>query len=486
MQHIREYKIPLILFFVSVVILLQSPCAPFANKVAEYDAGVFIYSAKQMINGGLIYKEIFDHKGPVLYLINAAGLILFNGNLTGIWLMELISLFVTAIFLYKTAHLFADQFISSLATIYSLFVLASLEPGHGTQYYALPFISVSLYIFLKCFKQRTYFTKHQMITISFAFTLTLLLQPNLVTIWVAFGVVTILDLLIKKNYGRLFGTILLVIITITATLLPFIIYAIHYKLLSDAISCYWLFNRAYSHPSFGAIGKGAYYALINIEKGYAVIPLTFYLGYLALHFKKIDTKQVHAGIILSLFLTLFVGCGLSGLNYPHYSIILLPLICVVAAFCLEYLRQKFSLTGWLLLFIVVIFSWRLAVLQINNTYHAFKPDERLNALVEFIQRNTDKNDRIAVVGNDSQLYYLSGRKSSSRFHYTSPIFAVKGFDIDMVQQYLDDLHHNRPKLIVVKTADYPQQPVLIQNLLTENYELLPFEEAAAFFYLRKN
>ena len=459
-----------ILMCLSIIILMQDPFAPFANKTASYDPGVFTYSAKEMIRGGLIYKDFFDHKGPVLYLLNVIGLILLGGDLTGIWLVDLVCLATATFFLYKSAELFASKFVALLAVVYTLFLSAVLEPGNGTQFFALPFICISLFLFLKSFVEEGDFKKIDLMVVAGSFALTFLLQPYLVTLWCAFGAVTITLRLYEKNYRYLLRNFLVIIAVIAITLIPFLIYALDHQLLSDAISCFWTFNRAYSHPSFGTVAEGAYYTLINIEKGHAVIPVAFYLGYLALHFKEIDNKRVHAGIVLSLFLTLFIGCSLSGLNYPHYSIILLPLICVIVVFCLEYLRQRHSVTNSLLLFIFAIFSWRLVAIQICNTHNAYKPDERLNALVKFIQKNTDKNDRIAIVGNDSQLYYLADRKSSSRFHYTSPIFAVTGFNIDIAKQYLDDLHRNSPKLIAVKTVDYLQQPAFINKFLSDGYK----------------
>lgn len=482
----NKFQALVTLLCLSIIILLQDPFAPFANKVAAYDPGVFIYSAKEMIRGGLIYKDFFDHKGPVLYLLNVIGLVLFDGNLVGIWIIDLASLTTAAFFMFKAAELFTSRFVALLAVSYTLFLSAVLEPGNSTQFFALPFICISLFLFLRSFAEDRDFKMFDLVLIAGSFTLTFLLQPNLVTLWCGFGTVALTKGLSEKNVRYLCRNFLFIIAVIAITLVPFLLYAFDNHLLSNAISCFWTFNRAYSHPSFGTTVKGAYFALANIEKGHAVIPVAFYLGYLALHFKEIDNKLVHAGIVLSLFLTLFIGCGLSGLNYPHYSIILLPLICLVTTFCFEYLRQKYSVTNWLLLFIVTTFSWRLAALQICNTYNAFKPDERLNALVEFIQKNTDKNDRIAVVGNDSQLYYLSDRKSSSRFHYTSPLFAVTGFKIDIVQQYLDDLHLNSPKLIAIKTVDYPQQPAFIQKFLAEGYELVPFDDSAVNFYLRND
>jgi len=57
----------LILFGTCIFVLLQSPLAPFAKSINGVDSSVFIYSAKHILDGQLIYKDIVDHKGPFLY-----------------------------------------------------------------------------------------------------------------------------------------------------------------------------------------------------------------------------------------------------------------------------------------------------------------------------------------------------------------------------------------------------------------------------------
>ena len=470
----------------SFIILLQDHLAPFANKVAEYDDGVFIYSAKEMINGALIYKDIFDHKGPLLYLLNIFGLVLFGGNLSGIWMVDLIFLGTAALFMFKAAHLFVSRFIALLAVTYALLLLAVLEPSNGTQFYALPLLSIALYLFLKYFIDNRNFTVFELAIIACSCTLTFLLQPNLIPLWLGFGLVASAKMLKEKNYLSLSKNLLVVFAAIAVTLIPFLLYAIKNNLLPDAISCVWTFNRANSNPSFIKAAAGVYYALVNIDKGHAVIPVVFYLGYLALHYKEGNHRALHAGIALSFLLSLFIGCGLSGHNFPHYAIIMVPLICIITALCLDYLQQKLDMTSWLLILTVVIFSWRLVLSQANYSYQAFKPDNQVKTMVEFIQNHTYKSDKIAVVGNDSQLYYLSGRKSSSKYHYTFPILNVQKFKVDMTHEYLNDLRTNKPKLLIIKTGDYPQPPDFIREVLAENYKLLPYEDTAVNFYMRRS
>ena len=489
--YLNDYQVFFLLASISFIILLQNPFAPFANKTAYGDQGVFTYCAKEMINGKLIYKDIFDHKGPVLYLIYIAGLVLLNGNVTGIWLVELISLTTAAFYMFKTSELFVSKHVAMFSVVYTLLLSTALESGIHPQFFSLPFISITLFLFVRAFSENRFLKTHEIVLISVLFTLTFLMQPNLVTLWCGFGVIILTKYIIVNNYRRLCLNLLVVISAVTVTLTPFLIYAFNKQLLPDCVSCFWNFNRAYSHLSYINVLKGVYYALVNIDKGHAVIPIMLYAGYVTSFNRKIENKNVHAGILLSLFLTLFIGCGLSGHPFEHYAIIALPLICIVVAFCLDYLHNKLNLTNWMLVFVVATFSWQLVLLQIKYVKYAFKPDNQLSKIIVFIKNNTNKNDNIAVIGNDSQLYYLSDRKSCSKYHYTWPIFGAEGFDIDLkrfdvdiICEYQIDIRRNMPKLIVLKTSEYLQTPNFISKILAENYKQLSYEDTAVNFYLR--
>lgn len=56
------------------------------------DASIFEYFGYAMSNGEVLYKDLFDHKGPIIFLINYFGFIL-NGEF-GIKIIYLICIFL--------------------------------------------------------------------------------------------------------------------------------------------------------------------------------------------------------------------------------------------------------------------------------------------------------------------------------------------------------------------------------------------------------
>ena len=57
------------------------------------DISVFSYVSQQITQGHVLYKDMIDVKGPLLFFINAFGLLMTNGHYIGIVLIRFIVLF---------------------------------------------------------------------------------------------------------------------------------------------------------------------------------------------------------------------------------------------------------------------------------------------------------------------------------------------------------------------------------------------------------
>ena len=56
------------------------------------DASVFLYIGKQMHAGKIPYVDLFDHKGPALYLIQYLGYLIWPSSVAGgVWILEVIT-----------------------------------------------------------------------------------------------------------------------------------------------------------------------------------------------------------------------------------------------------------------------------------------------------------------------------------------------------------------------------------------------------------
>jgi hypothetical protein len=64
------------------------------QHVPDRDSGVYLYVDAHP-SGDTPYVDVWDHKGPLIYFINALGVSIDPGGEKGIWLLEAIALFAS-------------------------------------------------------------------------------------------------------------------------------------------------------------------------------------------------------------------------------------------------------------------------------------------------------------------------------------------------------------------------------------------------------
>ena len=108
------------------------------------DSSAFLYIGKRMAEGKLPYRDLFDHKGPLLYLIQRIGIGLTPGSYTGVWLLELLGMALSAAYMLELAGLVTENRESTYLAV--LAVLGACgwmvwQGGNFTEEFALPWIA---------------------------------------------------------------------------------------------------------------------------------------------------------------------------------------------------------------------------------------------------------------------------------------------------------------------------------------------------------
>jgi len=456
----------IILVSVCLFILLKSLGAPFSHGVPWTDSSVFIYTAKQMIAGKLVYKEVFDHKGLTLYLLNIIGLKIFNGNWIGIWILQMFCYFVTAIFLYRTLQFFYNKKLSILAiTTVLLYQGAIGFGGNLTETWALPFTSIALYIFTQYFVKQKQFSIVQLFFLSATFILTLFLRLNLVSLWGVFGIVIIVDLVKSKRWKDILFYTLYVLVFCLLTAMPYFLYAYSKGIFGDLIYCYFTFNLMYLSKT---VEIGSLFTLRNLPVIYFGIIVLSWLFYSILYFDEIRNKGFVLAIGISFFV-IAISCSM-GLNfYPHYFVQFIPVLIFPLAACFSFLVKNLPKRKW----IFAVFFWLMLNIYLiginfediqrnywegNRTFYT-----RLDAVVS---QYTASDDKILEMGNNCNVYLFTNKESSSKYPYIYPIIEK---DKRIEEFYLAELEKSsRPKLII---TDYFYE-LLSNNVKSKIYEIL--------------
>lgn len=403
------------LLALSVVILLQSPLAPYANGCVENDSSIFITIARSMLDGNVLYKDVADHKGPIVFLMDALGIVLTNGQLVGIWFLEVLSLFVTGLFAYCTARLLFDRIVSLLSAFLSLlFLIPVLMGGNLTEEWALPYIAIAMYVFSKNIILKRDFSFAQLFVLSFTFVMAFLLKATYVCVWCAFGLVIIVNLLKERRYKIILTYLSLIIFFILLVMSPFVVYFMYHDALKDAY--YWMieFNTLYSSTT-GVLSNLCYsmQILLGIRFLPIVVVAVCFVMLINGDYKK--SKMLFGGCFLAFVLTAYT-CAI-GNRYEHYNIVFSPLLVWVYGYLIHLLSLDTPLKRISLMILIIAGGSTLMLKKmINMNYNVLDADRTVHKVVSLVQKHSKSDDTLIGSGLvDRAIYVYSDRKCVNKY-----------------------------------------------------------------------
>jgi len=136
-----------------ITITFVSTCSPLYPFNPWDDVNVFFTLGRGLIHGMIPYRDIFDHKGPLLYFIYALAALISEKSFIGAWLIECIAASVYAVFSWKITKLFTEPSRAAIAIVPLFLGLTYTNTmfnfGGNTEELCFPLLTVALYIGLK-------------------------------------------------------------------------------------------------------------------------------------------------------------------------------------------------------------------------------------------------------------------------------------------------------------------------------------------------
>ena len=116
------------------------------------DPNCFFTTAKSMANGSVLYRDIFEQKGILLYALHIIGYYISNTSFLGVFFIQAAWFSGFLLIAYKTARLYLDRLYSLvILPLLSLLLLTSngYSSGDSAEEFCLPFLAFGLYVLLK-------------------------------------------------------------------------------------------------------------------------------------------------------------------------------------------------------------------------------------------------------------------------------------------------------------------------------------------------
>lgn len=329
--------ITLMLLSIAFITVFSTSTSPLlAGKVLGVDSSIFMVIGKNWAQGLLPYVTAWDHKGPMIFLANAIGYLL-TGNHLGVYLVQILCLFITLLYTYKSFRLFQSTGHSFAFTVLILLALAiNYETGNLVEEYILPLMAAFYYFVLKHL-YIDHEDKKSLIYVAFLGGLILafsFLSRLTNALGVCLGCLVLFIYLIReKQYEKAGKAVIAFFAGFALLALPVIIYFY----VNDALDEMWYASITYnvinSQQVGGRISESTFYLMYFFLK---FIHSFFLLIPIFILFKKRSFKYAWIWMAFAIGPLLWIA---PSTLYAHYGMIILPL-STVAIILLLNLRMQ--------------------------------------------------------------------------------------------------------------------------------------------------
>lgn len=457
----RQYRqvalIIAISFFAALVILL--PFSPRATSVPRRDSGVFLYIGERILDGEIPYQNVWDHKPPFIFYLNALGLSLTPESRWGVWFIEAISLSVAIAFglvmIRRVFGILPAIFASALWVMTLQFVI---QGGNLTTEYTLPMQFAALFLATRITTGKASLLRWFIVGLlgGIAF----FTKQTAIGIWIAI----FLTITIDRIYRKQLGVYIQEITAIGAGALLVAAFWIAWFSAAGALEDFW--DAAFRYNLVYSLSKSTLTQrisnLFNEQAPLATLglwPLAI-IGYVTAailvlwHYRRIQKWLPLLIIVLFNFPVELALINISGAGYAHYYMTLLPSLAIFAALTFYMIISSLPQFG--------VSRMKLRVLTVGVLLLLSAPTLITNGsgllrflrgapsdpLAEQIREITTPADSVLLWGAETAINFASQHKSPSRFVYQYPLYTENYVTEPLILEFLDDVLAGCPALII--------------------------------------
>ncbi len=220
------------------------------------DVNCFFTVGKGMFNGQVVYRDLYEQKGILLYFLHGLCWLVSHRGFIGVFILELIACTAFLYYAYRTMRLWCSRLcILSLPILFTLICNSnSFINGDSAEELCFPLLAFGLYIGLRAVRTDTPVCLRDAILIGITSGAVLWIKFTMLGMYLGWFWVPAFLLIRKKDFKgllKLFGGIVLGVALIT---LPFFLYFAYNGALSDWFEVYFYNNIFLYHPQTASWG----------------------------------------------------------------------------------------------------------------------------------------------------------------------------------------------------------------------------------------
>ena len=484
------------------LLLISTKSSPLYPLNDWGDANAYFTMGKGMMNGKVLYRDLFEQKGPLLYFIHGLSYLISSRSFLGVFIFETFSFSFFLFFSYKLISLFFEPkyaliWLPIIAVV--ILNLKSFTHGDSAEEFCLPFLAFSLYSLFDYFKN----VYPRPISDKWVFWngvvagCVLWIKFSLLGFWFGWIVSICICLLVNKQTFLAIKKSLLFLSGMAAATLPWLGYFGISHAIPEWINTYLLVNVT-DYPNNLSVLPLFHFILSVIlfqVKENPIFNVCLGLGIIFFMLSnKIIKSLLHRILLLFCFLSLFLGIYAGGRGFIYYYLILAPFLLLGILVLQDAINTEFkkgipAKTAEIIALVIFILTLPLNTWLNQNSYMlSWKKQEMVQyKFASIIDRS--KNPTLLNYGSlDIGLYTTTGIIPNTRF--------FEGQNIDpsrfpMVVEAQNQYIKNKAiEYIVImlppsETLESQQIPFLLDNYKLLDSERQNFENTDFSYFLLK-
>jgi len=465
----------------------------------ERDEGEYAYFGKLILDCHAPYTLAYNMKLPGTYYMYAMIMAIFGESILGVHIgLTIISLasmilvfLISKNFASKLGAVIAATSFGVIGTSWTLLAQAA-HATHFVIFYAL----LGTFVLLQLYKSKKY-TLIRYFLSGVLFSLAFICkQSGLFFMFFGFTII-----LVKEFNVKNFSFIKNLALYLAGFVFPIISMLLYFYFFAD-FDKFWFWTVSYLLKYGDQIPLSSAYTMFKTSIGSITGNYTsagyfalWLLSLLAIPFLYINKTTFQTKIIIISFFVFSFLTVVPGFYFrSHYFITLLPAMAILIATLFDTINtfaiEKLKVPGlaYLNLFIFIMFLG--SGIKANADYlfkrkpevsckkiYGSNPFAESIKVAKFLEKNTTKDDKIAVLGSEPQICFYANRYSASGYIYTYNLVEIHSYAHEMQKEMIKEIETTRPKYIVIVT-------VATSWLTRPDSERLIFNWADA--YLAKN
>lgn len=475
-----------------------------SQGLLSIDTGREFYIPQQMLNGQVLYKDIYNIYGALSYQINAVLFAVFGIKITTLYWAGILNSLAIIVTIYLLGREFMKKGLSFMVSVTAMFSLvfstflynSNMPYAYAISYSLSSFLLSVLFLikYVKSEDKKMAYFSCLFCGISLANKYEFTLLPFILVY--VFGFLKPIGI---KNSLKALGALLIVPVLSYGAL---IIQGLNFADIKETIE---LFKNLINAPLLKLFFEkfGIFFntkAIINLavtNKSFAIFGFLPIMNTLALIilFKKIFKDKA----LFILMLCAITACAKTFffLNITHMGAFTLPLIFLATIVLIDkFTKQKIFVNTVLIISILLFLTYDFSGLNSLNyqlktdkgTLQTYLKDGKQNeTAINFVQNNTKSTDKVVIMPEGTFINFATDRKGDNFYYNLSPLFYT---DVFGEERIINHFKENMPEYFIILPIDeieygsrffgidYAQN---FYEMIINNYELVEEKNDIKFF-----